>query len=189
MTCAKRHAQADPPPRSNAYCRRRSGRRAPAREGRPRRGRDRSARPIGFRRSRLPGRFCAFQLRRSAGAERRHLLANRTVAAIQSEFPHFQFAQQLHPQGRCRAGDGTDLRHTDGALGRRAGCDVRSCRREGAALGRRADLQILHPAGGQIPRRHAADRTGRRLLAQHAQGEGPSDHYAAAARFQRRQGR
>ena len=41
---------------------------------------------------------------------------------------------------------------------RRAGRDVRACRREGAALRRRPSLPVLHPARGQVPRRLAAHR-------------------------------
>ena len=48
-------------------------------------------------------------------AEGRHVFADRTRPAIQSEFPHLQFAQQLHPQRRRGAGHGADLRHADGA--------------------------------------------------------------------------
>ena len=41
---------------------------------------------------------------------------------------------------------------------RRARRHVRPRRRESAALGRRPHLSVLHPAGGQIPRRLAAHR-------------------------------
>ena len=53
---------------------------------------------------------------------------------------------------------------------------------------RRPDLPLPAAAGGALPRRHAADRARRRLLAHHAEGEGPSDHHAAAARLRRRRG-
>ena len=56
-------------------------------------------------------------------------------------------------------------------------------------LGRRPHLPLLHPARGEIPRRHAAHRARCRVLAQHPQGEGPSDHHAVAARFRRRESR
>ncbi len=45
-----------------------------------------------------------------------------------------------------------------GALRRRTGRHVWARRRKSAPLGRRPDLSFLHPAGGQIPRRFAADR-------------------------------
>ena len=48
--------------------------------------------------------------------------------------PDLQFAQQLHPQGRRRAGHGADLRHADGALRRRAGRHVRPCRAQRCAF-------------------------------------------------------
>ena len=41
----------------------------------------------------------------------------------------------------------------------------------------------------EIPRRHAADRAGRGLVADDAEGKGPSDHHPAAARLRRRRGR
>ena len=47
---------------------------------------------------------------------------------------------------------------------------------------------FLHPPAGQIPRRHAAHRPRRRLLAEYPQRERPPDHHAIAARFYRRQG-
>ena len=149
---------------------------------------DRSPRHVGVRRSRLPGGLPAFPLCRSRRAEGRHLFADRAGPAVQSELPHLQLAQQLHPQGRRGAGHGADLRHADGALRRRAGRHVRPRRRQGAALGRRPHLSLLHPARGQIPRRLAAHRARRRLLAQHPQGQGPSDHHPVAARFRRRRG-
>ena len=68
--------------------------------------------------------------------------------AVQSELPHLQFAQQLHPQGRRRAGHGADLREPDGARRRRAGRHVRARRARGADLGRRAHLSLPDAAGG-----------------------------------------
>ena len=156
---------------------------------RPRRRRDRVARPLGVRRSRLSGRLPTLSLCRSERAEGRQLFADRTGPAIQPEFSHLQFAQQLHPQRRRGAGHGAHLRHADGALRRRAGRHVRPRRREGAALRRRPHLPILHPPAGEIPRRLAADRPRRRLLAQYPERERPSADQPVAARFCRRQGR
>ena len=175
-----------PPPRSHAHCRRR--RRGGAPDARSARAATRSKRTACRRSAISPTRptFTHFNYVDPHAPKGGTFSQIGPVAAIQSEFPHLQFAQQLHPQGRRRAGHGADLRHPDGALRRRAGRHVRPCRREGAALGRRADLSLFHPAGSQIPRRHAAHRAGRRLLAQHPQGKGPSDHHAVAARFHRR---
>ena len=62
---------------------------------------------------------------------------------------------------------------------RRARRDLRACGARGAHLGRRPDLSLPAAAGGALPRRHAAHRARRRLLAQHPEGEGPSDHRPA----------
>ena len=150
---------------------------------------DRVARPLGVRRSRLSGRLSSLSLRRSERAEGRQLFADRAGPPIQSEFPHLQFAQQLHPQGRRGAGHGAHLRHAVGAQRRRAGRHVRSRRRESAALRRRPHLSILHPPAGEIPRRLAAHRPRRRLLAQYFERERPSADQPIFARFYRRQGR
>ena len=53
----------------------------------------------------------------------------------------------------------------------------------GAHFRRRADLSLPAAAGGELPRRHAAHRARRRVLAQHPEGEGPPDHHAVAARL------
>ena len=63
---------------------------------------------------------------------------------------------------------------------RRAGRAVRPRRARGAHLRRRADLPLPAAAGGALPRRHAAHRAGRRLLAQDPEGQGPSDHRASS---------
>ena len=59
---------------------------------------------------------------------------------------------------------------------RRARRDVRACGARGAHLGRQAHLPLSAAARGALPRRHQAHRPRRRLLAQHAEGEGPPDH-------------
>ena len=65
---------------------------------------------------------------------------------------------------------------------RRARRDVWACGARGAHLGRRPDLSLPAAAGGAIPRRHAAHRAGRRLLARRPEGEGPPDHHASSLR-------
>ena len=52
----------------------------------------------------------------------------------------------------------------------------------GADFARRPDLSLPDAAGGEIPRRQPHDGARRRLLAEHPQGEGPSDHHPAHAR-------
>src|SRR5215813_10396618 len=62
-----------------------------------------------------PPDFKHFRLCQSKRPEGGHLFTCRCDSDFQSESTHLQFAQQLHPQGRCRHGDGAHLRELDGA--------------------------------------------------------------------------
>ena len=93
---------------------------------------------------------------------------------LNQNVPHLQFAQRLHPQGRRGAGHGADLRRADGA--RRSTSRTRCTAWPRAAVRVSADglTYRFRCARKPVPRRHAAHRARRRLLAHDAEGEGPS---------------
>ena len=94
-------------------------------------------------------------------AEGRHLLADRPEPAVQSELPHLQLAQQLHPQGRRGAGDGAHLRDAHGALPAtsRTPCTALPPRRCGARPTASPTAFFIRPAGQVSRRHHGSPRT------------------------------
>src|SRR5262245_58162718 len=145
-------------------------------------GMARAPRHVGVRRPEVSRRFQAFRLRQSERAQGRPVLAAGADGGLQPELPHLQFAQHLHPQGRCRAGHGGDLCDANGRRRRRAGFALRACRARGAHRARRAHLSVPDAVRHLLPRRQPHHRPRRRLLAQHPEREGASDHPAAHAR-------
>src|SRR5262249_43179080 len=120
--------------------------------------------------------------------EGRRLFPCRCDSDFQSESTHLQFAQQLHPQGRCRLGDGAHLREFDGARRGRARRAVRPCCARGANIVRWTDLSFPDAAWHHVSRWQSAHRRRRRLFAESPQGQGPPDCPAIAARRRRRGG-
>ena len=172
-------------------CRRRrawsAGRRSSAR---PRRRRDRIPRPLGVRRSRLPARLPAFPLCRSERAEGRQVFADRAGPAIQPEFPHLQFAQQLTSSRatRRRAWSSPSPRSWCAPATSRTPCTASPRRKCGAP-------PTASPIDSSSGRRR--NSTTARALTAHdvafslniLKAQGPSAHQPIAARFCRRQGR
>ena len=112
-------------------------------------------------------RLHAFRLRQPEGAEGRHAgdpdQADRS--ATRTSTPSTP-STSSSCKGDGAAGMPADLRHPDGRLGRRAGLrSTASWRGRVRVVRRQADLPLPPPAGGALPRRLAADRAGRRLLA------------------------
>ena len=152
-----------------------------------------------------------------AQAAERHGMSAFGDLALPADFPHFPYVNANAPKGgtyseviSSRGYNGSFLTFNslngyilkgegafgldyhvcriDGALGQRAGRDVWSRRARGAHLRRWAHVYVPAAAGSEIPRRQRAHRARCRLVARHAEGQGPSDHHAVAARFSGRAG-
>ena len=95
---------------------------------------------------------------------------------------HLQQPEQLHSEGRRGAGDGAAVRHADGAGGRRARRGLRAGGRERPRSPTTASLHLPSAARGAVPRRHAAHRRRRRVLASTSLKEKGHPIYRADAR-------
>ena len=146
--------------------------------------RNRASRPVGVRRSRLSGRFQAPEIRQSRRAEGRHLQPAR-----RRRHRDVQFVQRLHSQGRCRGRHGAGVRRADVARHRRARRGLCLCRRQGHGVRRRPRLQIPPARRHHLPRWQPDHGRRRRLLADHAEDQGPSRHRQPAPRHGERRDR
>ena len=107
----------------------------------------------------------------------------------QSELRHVRHAEHFFQEGRRRGGHVGDFRHPDERQRRRAGLGLRPRRAGRALFPGQADLSLPAAPGGALFRRLETDRRRRRILAEHPQGEGPSDLFAVAERGRKRQRR
>ena len=176
----------------------------------------RACRSAPRRRSPATRRCRARSARRSGRAETpRHLGLRRSE--VSGRLPHFDYVNPNAPKGGVFSQIGPSRQFNqifltfnslnsyilkgDAAQGmeltfatlmaraqRRARRDVWPGRARGAHLRRQADLPFLLRPEARFHDGTHADRARRRLLAQHPEGEGPSDHHADAARLRRRRG-
>ena len=156
----------------------------------PVRGRPRAAeggaetpRHVGVRRPEISGRLPSFRLRQSGRAEGRDVFdRSRRSRAYNQSFQTFNSLNAFILKGE--GAQGMDL--TFATLMARAGDEPDAMYglvgEVGADFAGQADLSLHAAAGGAISRRHETDRAGRRVLAEHAEGEGPSaDHRSRCA--------
>ena len=137
-----------------------------------RRGRDRDARALGFRRSGAAAGFQVAGLCQSRRAQGRPAGIARHRRSGQPEFRYLRHAQHFFPEGRRRGGHAGDLRYADGRQRRRARLGLRPARPLRALYPGQADLSFPAASRGAVFRRLAAARRRRRLFADDAEGKG-----------------
>ena len=104
-----------------------------------------------------------------------------TATGGNQNFDTFDTLNMLSAEGRRRGRHVGDFRHADDRQRRRARFGLWPARpRPSAYSADKLDYRFLPAPRGALLRRLEGDRGRRRLLAQHAEGEGPSDLRAAS---------